>query len=95
MGIIFSDKARRVQIKELLGTPQGKMILGRLQAGRIKYPGGGSGPYRLSDEDLEILKDEWIYVEATDDCWYARFEKPVNEIRALIGLPPQSNNPLD
>ena len=91
MGIIFSDKARHVQIKDLLGSPQGRVILNRLQAGRDggDIMGFGSVPHRLSQEDLELLKDEWIYFEANDDCWYARFEKPVNEIRAILGLEPQ------
>ena len=93
MGIIFSDKARHLQIKSLLDKPEGMSILNRLQAGRVGKAGAlgfGSRPRRLSREELEILKDEWIYFEAADDgCIYAAFRKPVNEIRAILGLPPQ------
>lgn len=93
MGIIFSDKQKRVQIKDLLKQAQGKIILSRLQAGRMINEYGCNVPYRLSDAELELLKDEWIYIEA-NDCWFARFEKPVNEIRKLLGLPEQSMNPF-
>lgn len=88
-GIIFSDKAIRCQVKDLLNDPLGKLILSRLQAGRL-----GNGPYRLSDEELEILKDEYIYYEDDGDCYYARFEKPTNEIRKILNLSPQSDNPF-
>ena len=91
MGIIFSDRAQRCQIKDLLNDPKSRFILNRLQAGRDGGDdmGFGSMPHRLSAEELEILKDEWIYFEESGDCWYARFEKPVNEIRELLGLEPQ------
>lgn len=98
MGIIFSDKARHVQVKSLLGTPQGKLILSRLSAGRDGGDklGFGSAPHRLSPEELEKLKDEWIYFESDGDCWYANFERPTDEIRAVLGLEPQDmlGNPL-
>jgi len=86
-GIVFSDKAQRVQIKDLLGT-EDEYILNRLQAGRDggDAMGFGSTPHRLSKEDLNLLKDEWIYIEDDGECWWACFEKPVAEIRKLLGL---------
>lgn len=89
-GIIFSDKAIRCQVKDLLNDPEKKIILNRLQAGR-----DGNGPYRLSDEELEVLQDEYIYYEDDGDCYYARFEKPTAEIRKILNLSPQSDNPFD
>ena len=58
-GIIFSDDAERVQIKELLNTSN-EYILNRLQAGSTSGDamGFGSMPRRLSKEELEKLKDE-------------------------------------
>lgn len=58
-GIIFSDDAERVQIKELLNTSN-EYILNRLQAGNTSGDamGFGSMPRRLSKEELEQLKDE-------------------------------------
>jgi len=93
-GIIFSDKATRCQIKDLLNT-ENQFILNRLQAGRIITDSGANVPYRLSPEELEKLKDEYIYYEDNGDAYYARFEKPVNAIRKLLGLPEQDENPLD
>ena len=95
-GIVFSDKAKRTQIKDLLNAPGGMLILRRLQAGRMTGDNGMSIPYRLSDEELKKLQDEFIYYEYDGDgTVYARFEKPVNEIRELLGLPPEDQNPFN
>lgn len=91
--MIFTDKARRLQIRDLLGT-EDEWMLNRLQAGRtgpVGLFGIGSQPYRLSKEELIKLKDEYIFIDEESDCVYARFEKPVNEIRAILGLEPQDN----
>ncbi len=95
-GIVFSDKAKRAQIKDLLNTPGGMLILRRLQAGRMLTANGVNVPYRLSDEELKKLENEFIYYEqGLDGTMYARFEKPVNEIRELLGLEPQDPNPFN
>lgn len=94
-GIVFSDKATRCQIKDLLNEPGGLLILRRLQAGRMRAANGMNIPYRLSDAELKKLQNEYIYYESDGDAWYARFEKPINDIRALLGLEPQSNNLID
>lgn len=91
-GIVFSDNAQRCQIKDLIDSPEGRLILKRLQVGREGNGdslGFGSYPRYLKADEIEKLKDEWIYYEDSGDCWYARFEKPVNEIRAILGLEPQ------
>ena len=95
-GIVFSDKAKRAQIKDLLNAPGGMLILRRLQAGRMLSSTGVNVPYRLSDEELKKLENEYIYYEHdSDGTVYARFEKPVNEIRELLGLPPEDQNPFN
>jgi len=66
------------------------IILRQLQAGR-KKEGNMNVPYRLSDEELDLLKGEWIYYWDDGDRYYAAFEKDANEIRALLNLPPQHN----
>ena len=95
-GIVFSDKQKRAQIKDLLNASGGMLILRRLQAGRMITANGANVPYRLSDEELKKLQDEFIYYEQDiDGTMYARFEKPVNEIRELLGLEPQDQNPFN
>ena len=94
-GILFSDKAKRAQIKDLLNAPGGMLILRRLQAGRMIASNGMNIPYRLSDAELKKLENEYIYYEqGHDGTMYARFEKPVNEIRKLLGLDEQDPNPF-
>lgn len=95
MGIVFDNSAQRVQIKDLLNDEENRFILNRLQAGRYRTPDGYDAPYRLSDDELVKLQDEYIYIQTDGDCWYARFEKPTSEIRELLGLPIQSDNPFD
>ena len=95
MGIVFNDGAQRVQIKDLLNDQDNRFILNRLQAGRYKTPDGVDAPYRLSEDDLVKLQDEYIYIQTDGECWYARFEKPTSAIRELLGLPIQSDNPFD
>jgi len=94
MGIIFSNKANKTTVGEMLNKGNfGRMILGRLQAGRV-VDNGVNRPYRLNAEELEKFKDEVIFYEANDEgIYYAHFEKPVNEIREILGLAPQ--NPFD
>lgn len=94
MGIIFTNNKKKTTVGELLKTPRGRLIASRLQAGRVQE-GNVNRPYRLNDEELMKLKDEVVYWEANNDCYYAYFEKPVNEIRAILGLEPQSDNPFD
>lgn len=95
-GIIFSDKAKRAQIKDLLNAPGGMLILRRLQAGRMRSANGINVPYRLSNEELKKLENEYIYYEQdSDGTMYARFEKPVNEIRELLGLDPEGEDPFN
>jgi len=95
-GIIFSDRAKRAQIKDLLNAPGGLLILRRLQAGRMKTTSGLNVPYRLSDDELKKLENEYIYYEQDrDGTMFARFEKPTNEIRELLGLEPEDPNPFN
>jgi len=86
----MQNNKRRIQIKDLLKVKNGKVILHTLQAGRVR-DNNVDRPYRLSDEELELLKDEYIYFWDDGDRYYASFEKSVNEIRALLNLPPQHN----
>lgn len=98
MGIIFSDKKKRCQIKDLLNTPMESLVLSRLQAGRYINERGMNVPYRLDHDELELLQDEWIYYELSGDVYYAYFEKPIAEIRDKLELPVQHinpNNPFD
>jgi len=97
MGIIFSNKQQKVQIKDLLNTPLECLILSRLQAGREILPNGVNAPYRLNKEQLELLQDEYIWYELdeSEGVYYARFDKPVVEIRKILNLPIEHVNPLN
>ena len=46
------------------------------------------------EEKGEVEKGEEEVEKADEDRYYADFEKPVNEIRAILGLEPQ-DNPFD
>ena len=48
-------------------------------------------PYRLSDEELKLLQDEWIEWGDDGDRYVAFFVNDVNNIRAKLNLPPQYN----
>ena len=81
---------KKTTVGELLKTPTGRIIASCLQAGRVQR-GIANLPYHLSNEELLKLKDEVVYWEADDERYYADFEKPVNEIREILGLEPQDD----
>ena len=66
------------------------IILHQLQAGRVQE-GNMNVPYRLSDEELKLLQDEWIEWGDDGDRYVAFFVNDVNNIRAKLNLPPQYN----
>lgn len=81
------------KVKDFLYDPKRKhLVLHGLQIGRIKTS-WGSKPEYPTDEQLEILKDEEIFVDKDDDeIYWSFFIKPVDEIRAILGLEPQDKS---
>lgn len=85
MGIIFSNNANRMTVREALNRTDGRIIVNRLQAGRVQQ-GLVNRPHRLTDDEIQLVLDEEILVE-TDDCYYATFVKPTAEICKLLNRP--------
>ena len=85
MGIAFSPNASRMTVREALTRTDGRIIVNRLQAGRVQQ-GCTNRPHRLTDDEIQLVLDEEILVEV-DDCYYASFVKPTSEICKILNRP--------
>ena len=84
MGCVFLN-SNQMTVREALQRADGRIIVSRLQAGRIQK-GLVNKPHRLTDDEIQLVLDEEILVEI-DDCYYADFVKPTSEICKILNRP--------